>query len=216
MENYQSIWQKYTKSKEDLTLEEYQSLQLEIAYLKKQLSTQSKLIKQSKSEAHQDSLTQLWNRRKFTQDLEKVIQYNNRYGRKSGIFFIDLNQFKAINDTLGHLAGDKVLQHVSNILSNYCRLTDEVYRLGGDEFVIIMPESNIDIISNKCKQLEVLIENTPCIYKGQEVNLSASIGTCIVDGIITKEQVLENADKQMYQTKQLHHDTMAQKVRLVS
>ena len=143
MNDYKSIWQKYTKSKNEFTIEEYESLQLEIAYLKKQLSTQSKLVKQLKQDAYQDSLTKVWNRRKFQEDLEKSLEFNHRYKRTSGVLFIDLNHFKAINDSLGHLAGDAVLQHISKVLVNNCRTNDEVYRLGGDEFVILVPDTNL-------------------------------------------------------------------------
>jgi|TARA_Y100001960_G_scaffold148317_1_gene156786 diguanylate cyclase (GGDEF)-like protein len=205
MNDYKSIWQKYTKSKSDFTLEEYQELQLEIAFLKKQLSSQSKLIKKLKEDAHQDSLTQLWNRRKFQEDLDKSIAYNRRYSRSSGLLFIDLNHFKAINDTLGHLAGDNVLQHVSEILKKNCRINDEVYRLGGDEFVIIMPEVTQEVVQAKSKTLENAISQSSMFFKGQEVCLSASIGFEVVDGSKNKNNVLESADKQMYKVKQQFH-----------
>lgn len=211
MNEYKSIWQKYTKSKTEFTLEEYEALQLEIAFLKKQLSSQSKLIKQLKNDAHQDSLTKLWNRRKFQEDLDKAIEYNSRYTRSSGMLFIDLNNFKTINDTLGHLAGDFVLQHISNILKQQCRVNDEVYRLGGDEFAIIMQEVNDLETINKAVAIENAILTTPCLYESQKLCLSASVGTSLIDGEKDKNDVLEIADKQMYQVKQSGNS-----VRLVS
>tara|TARA_Y100001960_G_scaffold331244_1_gene427636 strand:+ start:550 stop:1185 length:636 start_codon:yes stop_codon:yes gene_type:complete len=211
MNDYKSIWQKYSKSKTEFTLEEYEALQLEIAFLKKQLSSQSKLIKQLKEEAHQDSLTGLWNRRKFQEDLDKSVEYNRRYTRSAAVLFIDLNHFKEINDSLGHLAGDHVLQHISKLLKTYCRVNDEVYRLGGDEFVIIMPEVTQEVAQAKIKLFEQVILKTPCLYNGHELTLSASIGAEVIDGRLSKEDVLESADKQMYQVKQEFH-----KERLVS
>lgn len=205
MNEYKSIWQKYTKSKTEFTLEEYEALQLEIAFLKKQLSSQSKLIKQLKDDAHQDSLTKLWNRRKFQEDLDKSIAYNSRYARTSALLFIDLNHFKEINDSLGHLAGDFVLQHIAEILKGQCRINDEVYRLGGDEFVIIMQEITAQITQTKATSIEYAIAKTPCLYNGQEICLSASIGTSLVNGNESKENILETADKQMYKVKQNFH-----------
>lgn len=205
MNDYKSIWQKYTKNKNEFTIEEYESLQLEIAYLKKQLSTQSKLVTQLKQDAYQDSLTKVWNRRKFQEDLEKSLEFNHRYKRTSGVLFIDLNHFKAINDSLGHLAGDAVLQHISKVLVNNCRTNDEVYRLGGDEFVIIMPEATEEVASAKSNQLTNIIANSKCRFKDNDICLSASIGACSINHLSKKDDVLENADKQMYKIKQEFH-----------
>jgi len=211
MNDYKSIWQKYSKSKTEFTLEEYENLQLEIAFLRKQLSSQSKLIKQLKEDAHQDSLTKLWNRRKFQEDLEKAIEYNRRYARSSGLLFIDVNHFKAINDSLGHLAGDNVLQHISNILNKHCRVNDEVYRLGGDEFVVIMSEVDQYTADKKAKIIEEVIIKTPCMFQNQEICISVSVGTGLIDGTKDKNDVLEFADKEMYKAKQEFHS-----VKLVS
>jgi diguanylate cyclase (GGDEF)-like protein len=202
MNDYKSIWQKYSKSKNELTLEEYEKLQLEIAFLKKQLSTQSKLIKQLKEDANEDSLTKLWNRRKFQNDIEKLIEYNRRYCRSAGILFIDLNDFKSINDTLGHLAGDFALKHVAEILKKSCRVNDEVYRLGGDEFIVIIPEIKPLDIYKKSNLFEQTINNTPCIYNNKELKISVSIGVSLIDGTKTKDAIIEDADKNMYKIKQ--------------
>jgi diguanylate cyclase (GGDEF)-like protein len=205
MNDYKSIWQKYSKSKSEFTLEEYEALQLEIAYLKKQLSTQSKLITQLKQDAYQDSLTKVWNRRKFDEDLEKTLEFNSRYDRSSGLLFIDLNDFKAINDTLGHLAGDAVLQNIAHILKQHCRKNDEVYRLGGDEFAIIMPEVDETVAHKKAQILSDIIESSKCSFKNHDICLSASIGSCSLNSRSCKEDVLESADKQMYKIKQDFH-----------
>lgn len=205
MNDYKSIWQKYTKSKSEFTLEEYEALQLEIAYLKKQLSTQSKLITQLKQDAQQDSLTKLWNRRKFEEDFEKTLEFNSRYERSAGVLFIDLNHFKAINDSLGHLAGDAVLKHIAQLVTKSCRLNDEVYRLGGDEFVVIMPEATKEVAQAKADQLTKIIESSKCRFKDHDICLSASIGACSLTAESEKEEVLESADKQMYKIKQEFH-----------
>jgi len=206
MNNYKSIWQKYSKSKAELSLEEYERLQLEIAYLKKQLTTQSKLVQKLKGLAYQDSLTCVWNRRKFQQDLDKILEYNNRYGRVSGVLFLDLNHFKSINDNLGHLAGDFVLQHLATTLKKNNRLNDEVYRLSGDEFAIILPKTDEAQLQIKSNFLSELIQNSPCIYKDKKIYISASIGGSIVTEDTTgREEIIEVADKQMYKLKKKYH-----------
>lgn len=105
--------------------------------------------------AEHDPLTDLFNRRKFTQEFEKSLRTAVRYNHKNTLLFLDLDQFKDINDTSGHQAGDELLQSVANTLIRVTRFTDLVARLGGDEFAILMPESNehgAEVLSQKIIQ----------------------------------------------------------------
>ncbi|MCP4354629.1 MAG: GGDEF domain-containing protein [Proteobacteria bacterium] len=203
MNNYKSIWQQYTKSKPELSLDEYESLQLEIAYLKKQLTTQSKLVKKLKNLTNQDSLTYAWNKKKFRQDLDKVIEYDTRYNRVSGVVFLDLNRFKNINERSGHLAGDLVLQHLTSLLKKSNRLNDEVYRLGGDQFAIILPNSDEDQLQSKASFLADLIQRSPCIYDKEKIYISASINIAVIDKTITEKTAIESTSDHMFKIKNI-------------
>ncbi|MCX4187649.1 putative bifunctional diguanylate cyclase/phosphodiesterase [Methylophaga sp. OBS4] len=92
--------------------------------------------------AEHDPLTDLCNRRKFTEEFEKSLRTAIRYNHNNSLLFLDLDQFKDINDTSGHGAGDELLKIVAKTLKRVTRFTDLVARLGGDEFAVLMPESD--------------------------------------------------------------------------
>ena len=95
--------------------------------------------------AFYDALTLLPNRAFFEQNLNNVLDESRRYKRKFGLLFLDLDNFKYVNDTFGHLVGDKLLQVVAKRLSDCVRTSDIVARLGGDEFTIIVKDIKADI-----------------------------------------------------------------------
>ena len=152
--------------------------------------------------AQYDQLTKLPNRALFNDRLKHSIDRAQRSKHKIGLMFIDLDGFKNVNDTLGHQAGDELLQIIAERLSNIMRTEDTVARLGGDEFTIIMEELNHSdgaIVVAK-KVLQVIGE---VIYlSGQEVRVGASIGISIYPDTGTDADILlKNADTAMYQAK---------------
>ncbi len=161
--------------------------------------------------ANHDGLTGLYNRRKFQDQLEHQIAYAKRFQVESALLFLDLDQFKYINDTLGHQAGDRCLVSVANVIINTLREIDIVGRLGGDEFGIILP--SVDKAGSR-KVAENLIEAIEKRVKTpSEINihLSASIGISLFpeDGT-TPEELLAKADAAMYSIKRsgrgrIHH-----------
>lgn len=107
--------------------------------------------------ARRDRLTRLWNSRYFHEALEREIARCSRYGRPFGLLLVDLDGFKAVNDTAGHPAGDRVLQLVGDALRQNCRATDIPARLGGDEFAVILPEATEDMIHQYAAKLVALV-----------------------------------------------------------
>ncbi|MCT2537808.1 EAL domain-containing protein [Aquibacillus koreensis] len=150
-----------------------------------------------------DPLTNLPNRQNFQDSLTSMIQKAKQEEKELAILFLDVNQFKQINDTLGHLAGDELLKEIASELKSLITDSIQVYRLGGDEFVILV----YDLASNN--SLEALsdhlvqIFNVPFSIQGSILHISSSIGISIYpkDGT-TKDTLIQNADIAMYCSKQ--------------
>ncbi|PLX94201.1 MAG: hypothetical protein C0619_03355 [Desulfuromonas sp.] len=158
--------------------------------------------------AYYDALTSLPNRALLQDRLNQVLAQAGRDGRQAGIMFLDLDRFKRINDTLGHVVGDQLLKIVAARLSQCIRKTDTVARLGGDEFVILLSSVNRiqDVTTIARKVLEVLSD--PVNLNGQEVFGSGSIGIALypIDGT-DESTLLRNADTAMYVAKERGRNT---------
>ena len=152
--------------------------------------------------AYHDGLTGLPNRSLFSKLLTKSIGEANRYDRKLAVAFLDLDRFKQINDTLGHEAGDQLLQEVALRLTGCVRESDTAARLGGDEFVVLLPDlaDGQDAVQAARKILLQIAEEF--ILLGQAFHVTASIGISIFPQDGLDEQTLtKNADIAMYQAK---------------
>jgi diguanylate cyclase (GGDEF)-like protein/PAS domain S-box-containing protein len=157
--------------------------------------------------AYHDSLTGLPNRALFEDRLRMALAQARRQGEMLGVLFLDVDSFKLVNDTLGHSAGDKLLQSVANDLSALIREGDTVARVGGDEFTLLLPtiERTEDVTDVAQRILECL--RLPRIIAGQEFRATASIGitTFPADGE-DGEALLRNADTAMYRAKEHGRD----------
>lgn len=153
--------------------------------------------------AHHDPLTSLPNRLLFTDRLEHALQRANRQKDKVAVFFIDLDRFKNINDTLGHPVGDKLIQQAAERLSNVVREDDTVARLGGDEFIIALEGFNqdhdVDILARKV----IDAFQYPFIVDEHELHVTLSLGVSMypADGQ-DGETLIKNADVAMYRAKE--------------
>ena len=153
--------------------------------------------------ATHDVLTGLPNRMMFSQLLNRAIQSAQRYKRQFVVFFIDLDRFKIINDTLGHEAGDRVLQEVAARLKQTLRAIDVVARLGGDEFIILIDE--IDDLSQVANIAHKVLSaaSKPMVLMGEESRVTASIGISIYPKDAQDEQsLIKTADIAMYLAKE--------------
>jgi len=153
-------------------------------------------------QAHHDSLTGLPNRTLFIDRLEQALRQNEREQSKVGVLFIDLDRFKQVNDSLGHAAGDQLLQELARRLRSELRESDTLARMGGDEFTLIIPhiqnmEGLFDLVNRLlgCARAPVMIEN-------QKLSVTLSIGiTLYPDDGDNVESLLKNADSAMYKAK---------------
>ncbi len=157
--------------------------------------------------AQHDMLTGLLNRRGFKNSMENLVNHEKHETYFSILFYLDLNQFKSINDSLGHEVGDDILLAVSRRLVN---LFDEkciISRLGGDEFLIIMPHVSEDknIANEEAKEFSREIQDTfiePFIIKEMHLHIKSSIGIVLMEpGYVNTEEIIRHADLSMYQAK---------------
>lgn len=160
-------------------------------------------------QASHDELTQLFNRRSLTESLKKSILYckeNNKFG---ALIFIDLNQFKSINDVMGHDVGDKVLKEIANRLKGITRGKDTVARFGGDEFIILLPDLGEfeqvaeQVVNRTAMRILDIIEEPIAIADGV-YNVSCSMGFEIFPiANYSSCDVIKHADLAMYEAKTL-------------
>ncbi len=153
--------------------------------------------------AYHDSLTGLPNRAMFNIVLPKAIKQAQRHDRQFGLFFIDLDRFKQINDTLGHEAGDLLLQEVGQRLTQGLRASDTVARLGGDEFVVLVPDLADEHQAQSVARKILAAVSKPFLVPGQELRVTASIGISRFpqDGI-DEHTLMKRSDVAMYQAKE--------------
>ncbi len=153
-------------------------------------------------QAYHDQLTGLPNRALFKDRVTQAIAHARRHGLILAVMFLDLDRFKAVNDTLGHLVGDELLQLVSQRLRHCLREGDTLARIGGDEFLLLLP--HIRTRDNAAHIAEKILTSlkTPFHLNGHELYISASIGIAIYpnDGI-THETLIKHADIAMYNAK---------------
>jgi diguanylate cyclase (GGDEF)-like protein len=158
--------------------------------------------------ANHDALTGLPNRALLNDRLSQALLYAQRYDRWVTVLFIDLDNFKIVNDSLGHSAGDELLKTVAGRMVDCIRATDTVVRLGGDEFVVLLldqPKSP-DIISSAVQKLRAVIAQTVQL-EGHDLRVTSSIGIANypIDGT-NAEALLANADAAMYRAKEIGRD----------
>ena len=154
--------------------------------------------------AHFDTLTGLSNRHAFMDRLKQSVEKAKRYENKCAVFFMDLDGFKAINDTYGHDAGDEVLSTTAIRLKKIIRKSDMVARMGGDEFTIII--ENFSDIRSLTKKKKKMIETVSkeIILKDDKVSVTTSIGISIYpDDACDLDSILKHADNAMYRAKEL-------------
>lgn len=155
--------------------------------------------------AHYDQLTGLPNRYLFIDRMQQLVHHATRHNRLFALLYIDLDDFKKVNDQFGHLVGDKVLQLTANKLQHAVRASDTVARIGGDEFVAMLERINAPDEAAQVAEHILKLMHQPLVVEGKEIIQTGSIGVAIYprDGV-TLDELLSYSDRAMYQVK--HHD----------
>ena len=182
---------------------ERQKLERELSDTQAELSDSQAKEEDARHLASHDSVTGLPNRALFNERLEHALAQAERHVRSLAVMFIDLDQFKNINDSYGHGVGDKVLQMVATRLQASVRTGDTISRQGGDEFLYLLPEvKDESYVVNIAQKIIDTISDT-CEIDGIKFTVQPSIGIALYpnDGK-TAEALLANADAAMYRAKQ--------------
>jgi len=151
--------------------------------------------------ADRDTLLPLLNRRAFLRELNRVVAYARRYGEAAGLVYFDIDNFKFVNDTYGHAAGDEVLKHLATAIIENVRETDVVGRMGGDEFAVILARSDEETAHAKARSMAAMIAERPLVFEGVEIPLSISVGAISFTGEEEPAAMLARADLAMYRDK---------------
>ena len=153
--------------------------------------------------ADHDPLTNLFNRRRFQEVFDRILALSVRYQRTGALLFLDLDQFKYVNDLSGHQAGDALLLLVASSLRDAVRHSDVLARLGGDEFALVLPEAQADEAVYMANKLQHELRQVEFAAHGREHKVSCSIGiTLFPDHGSDLNELLANADMAMYQAKE--------------
>lgn len=182
--------------------ESYARVVKRIHRLEKENTRLHELAKSVAKDANEDALTGLSNRRHFEVELKTWIENLKKYGTEFATFYIDLDRFKFVNDTLGHDAGDRMLVSVANMLRDVTDKSDLVARLGGDEFVILKPLGKSALnVSNLADEIVQRMQ-APFTCDGKSIASSASVGVAIAKANMEDpEQVVADSDAALYHAK---------------
>jgi len=173
-----------------------------IQRLEKENSRLYDLAKTVAKESKEDALTGLSNRRHFEVELKSWIAQLQKGGPEFAVFYVDLDRFKSVNDTLGHDAGDRLLKSVADMLRRLTAKTDLVARIGGDEFVILRPLGDSALDISGLADAIVQEMHAPFAFEGKSTFCSASVGVAIANATMDiPEQVVTDADTALYHAK---------------
>jgi diguanylate cyclase (GGDEF)-like protein/PAS domain S-box-containing protein len=148
-----------------------------------------------------DFLTGLFNRRHFEQELSHEIERAARYGSPGAVLLVDVDNFKIVNDTYGHMAGDDLLKGIAGLLKHRMRHADTLARVGGDEFAVLLPQTNAEQATAVAADFIAALDKRTAVLANQSVHITASLGVVSIDDLSDVE-VMERADIAMYGAKQ--------------
>ena len=160
-------------------------------------------VEQLRAQADRDSLTGMLNRRAFMRELSTEIERSLRYGRRFVLALCDLDEFKRINDTDGHPAGDRALEGVAALLERTIRASDFAFRIGGDEFAVLLPETDADDAQEAVERIVAALAGDSVLADG--LGISFGLALFPVHGK-TPEELIRRADQALYAAKRSDDD----------
>ncbi|QQD23015.1 diguanylate cyclase [Venatoribacter cucullus] len=194
-------YQREEDEREQRLAEKLELLQKRLNEMEQEVSDSRIAIEEQRRRASHDTLTGLPNRDAYQKKLEEELARRHRYGSPLSLVVCDVDHFKSINDTYGHLAGDKVLQLIARSLRKNLRDVDFIARYGGEEFVILMPETNAEGALLAAEKLRQTVENSPFNFRKERVPITLSFGISEFHSLESPDTVFERADKALYKAK---------------
>lgn len=160
------------------------------------ISERKAMVEHLKAMAEHDGLTGLYNRTYFQQELERVVERARRSGNLNcAILYIDLDNFKYVNDTLGHAAGDRLLMEVAGILHKRARKSDLIARFGGDEFTVLLYDTTPDLAALAAESFRKKLAGYAFRHEGEQVDIGCSIGVAAISPqTASAEEAMSQAD----------------------
>ena len=150
-----------------------------------------------------DALTGLYNKRYLMDYLQREIDRSTRYGRPLALILFDIDHFKAINDSMGHLAGDVTLRELADRLRSKICKDDLLARYGGEEFAAVLTEADRATAAELAEQLRRTVEDLPFTFEGRPHQVTISLGVASIDGdeVLTPQALIQRADECLYRAK---------------
>lgn len=199
---------------EKIRLEEQLSaIQAQLTSLKKETLMHTQRLEAQQHKLYLDTLTQVYNRSALDERFKLEFKRWQRYQNNLVMAIVDIDHFKSINDTFGHIAGDKALKIVARALQKTIKDTDFIARFGGEEFVILLPELDEAAMINPLERLRNAIKAIPFRFKGQQVTITISIGaTRFAESDQDVTDAFERADSALYEAKSSGRDKVVIKL----
>ena len=174
------------------------SLLAEIERLKRELAVARARIGELEARADIDPLLDVLNRRGFERELKRALAHTKRYGTQAALMFVDLDNFKSVNDRHGHGTGDALLKAVTREITRHVRASDVVGRLGGDEFGVLLWRVDEAQAVTKARELEGLLARVSVMHGQVHVQVGASVGAALLRADVTPAEIITAADRAMY------------------
>jgi diguanylate cyclase (GGDEF)-like protein len=156
---------------------------------------------QLEKESNIDPLTKLYNKRALIKDMENILDFGKDKDLDLALIIFDLDDFKKINDTYGHIAGDKTLIYIGKVLKGALRKETKTYRFGGEEFVVMLNRVDIQEAKRTADRMLKTISESKLIYKNNTIQITMSGGITSHKAGDTIDSIIERADKALYEAK---------------
>lgn len=202
----EKFFEKYIKDiecgKVKIGNKEYWVIKKNNVYIVNELECLDNLIDEYELKALYDGLTRCYNKRESEEFIKKFLYNFLRYKKDYfTILMLDIDHFKKVNDTYGHLAGDFILKEVAKIIKNMIRKSDICGRFGGEEFIILLPNNKLSGAMKLAERLRQAIENYNFEFKGQKIKITVSIGITSVGINDSFESLIQRVDEALYEAK---------------
>jgi diguanylate cyclase (GGDEF)-like protein len=148
-----------------------------------------------------DGLTQVFNRRYFLEQLDREVSRAKRYRRELSLILFDIDHFKQINDTYGHLAGDYVLKQLATVIKGKIRREDILARYGGEEFAIVLPEIDANNALQFAEKIRKLVEKAPFKFEDTKIAVTVSVGMGSCSDNDDAASLIKRTDEKLYEAK---------------